>query len=445
MSSKRHEGRTAERALRAWKLLAYSAVGVALAALALAAWALFHPLAPPPAPPRSGILRSGSETKPALILSPARFADLPGWRSDDQAAALSAFLATCRDLERGGHGSPQPPDLLLAIRGWPVVCRQARNLDGRDLQSIRRFFETALRPWAVTAGSETQGLFTGYYEPTLDGSHRRTDVYRYPLYVVPPDLVHVDLGRFRDEWKGHQISGRLKGRNLVPYYDRAAIENGALAGRGLELVFVDDPIDLFFLQVQGSGKIVLNGGKILRVGYAGENGLPYTSVGKELIAEGDLLPDMVSLATLRGWFLSNPLRARFILDRNRSYVFFRELRSKAPLGSAGVPLTPRRSLAVDRSYLPMGLPLWLATTIPDPEPGLPDHPFERLMVAQDTGGAIRGPIRGDVYWGGGSVAEAIAGRMKNQGKIWLLLPRQGSVPAQLLATPPSTPATRRGS
>ncbi len=449
MSSTRHEGRTAERALRAWKLLAYSAVGVALAALVLAAWALFHPLAPPPAPhaatPRSAAPRPSSETKPALILSPARFADLPGWRSDDQAAALSAFLATCRDLERGGDGSPRSPDLLLAMRGWPEVCRQARNLDDRDLQSVRRFFETALRPWAVTAGTESQGLFTGYYEPTLEGSHRRTGVYRYPLYVVPPDLVHVDLGRFRDKWKGHQISGRLKGRDLVPYYDRAAIERGALAGRRLELVYVDDPIDLFFLQVQGSGKILLPHGRVLHVGYSGENGLPYTSVGKELIAEGELLPDMVSLGTLRGWFLSHPLRTRQILDRNRSYVFFRKLRGNAPLGSAGVPLTPRRSLAVDRAYLPMGLPIWLATTVPDPEPGRADHPFDRLMVSQDTGGAIRGPIRGDVYWGGGREAEAIAGRMKNQGKIWLLLPRQGSIPAQLLGTAPAAPATPRGS
>ncbi|HKI85328.1 MAG TPA: MltA domain-containing protein [Thermoanaerobaculia bacterium] len=434
--------------LRSWKVLAYCAIVVAIASLAFAAWTLLRPLPPRVATSAAGAHAPAPKAQPVAAppfeLSRARFADLPGWRQDDQSAALSAFLATCRSLARGGTDSGDAPDELLAVKGWSQVCRQARSLPGRSPEAVRRFFETSLEPWAVRDSEGFDGLFTGYYEPTLEGSRRHTDVFRYPLYIRPRDLVHVDLGRFRSKWRGHHISGRLRGKSLVPYFDRAAIERGALSGRSLELVWVNDPIDLFFLQVQGSGRILLPGGKMLRVGYAGENGLPYTSVGKELIAEGELLPAMVSLATLRGWFLSHPVRARLILDRNRSYVFFRQLSDKGPIGSAGVPLTPRRSLAVDRTYLPMGLPIWLATTVPDPEPGLADHPFDRLMVAQDTGGAIRGPIRGDVFWGPGKVAEAVAGRMKNRGRIWILLPRQGTVPAGLSAEVGEKGAVRPG-
>ncbi|MGH6913128.1 MAG: murein transglycosylase A, partial [Geminicoccales bacterium] len=220
------------------------------------------------------------------------------------------------------------------------------------------------------------------------------------------------------------ITGRIDGDQLVPYYARAEIDDGALAGRGLELVWVDDPIDKFFLQIQGSGQVRLDDGRLVRIGYAGQNGQPYRAIGRDLVEIGALTPDEVSLQSIRSWLQAHPEDATTIMDRNRSYVFFQERAeldpNDGPLGTEGVSLTPGRSLAVDLRYLPLGAPVWLDTTAPWPEG---EAPLRRLMVAQDSGGAIKGVVRGDVFWGAGARAEAIAGRMKSQGRYAVLLPR----------------------
>jgi membrane-bound lytic murein transglycosylase A len=238
--------------------------------------------------------------------------------------------------------------------------------------------------------------------------------------------VTVDLGLFRDEWKGRRIAGRVADRALLPYPDRTEIRNGALRGRGLELAWVDDPIDAFFLEIQGSGRIELAEGGVLRVGYAAQNGQPYFAIGRDLVERGALKKEEVSLQSIRAWLLAHPREAPQVLGRNRSYVFFAELKGEGPLGAEGVPLTPGRSLAVDLQYLPLGVPVWLDGKAPAPTEKAPARPLRRLLVAQDTGGAITGPVRGDVFWGHDEAAAAIAGRMKHPGRIWLLLPRSAA-------------------
>jgi membrane-bound lytic murein transglycosylase A len=245
-----------------------------------------------------------------------------------------------------------------------------------------------------------------------------------PLYGRPGDLIDVDLGSFDADLKGHRIAGRVEGQRLMPYYTRAQIDAGALAGRGLELFWVEDPIRSFFMQIQGSGQIDLPDGSRMRVGYAAQNGRPYRAIGRDLVAMGAIARDDVSLQSIRAWLVAHPDQARGVMEKNPSFVFFRALPDLAaapgPLGAMGVPLTPERSLAVDRRFLPLGVPLWLSTTAPWPSG---EGPLQRLVIAQDTGGAIRGPVRGDVFWGSGDAAEAVAGRMQSKGGYWILLPR----------------------
>jgi membrane-bound lytic murein transglycosylase A len=289
--------------------------------------------------------------------------------------------------------------------------------------AARAFFESEFRPFAATNPGEAAGLFTGYYEPTLYGSRRRHGRFTVPLFARPPELVTVDLGRFRPDWKGRRIAGRVVAGALEPYPDRAAIAAGALAGRRLEIVWVDDPVDAFFLEIQGSGRVELAEGGAIRLGFAAQNGHPYTPIGRELVARGALRKDEVSLQSIRRWLADHPHAAPEVMAKNASYVFFERGEGEGPVGTEGVVLTPGRSLAVDTAFLPLGLPLWLAGTVPSPAAAAPDRALRRLLVAQDTGGAIRGPVRGDVFWGHGEEAAAVAGRMKNPGRLWALLPK----------------------
>jgi membrane-bound lytic murein transglycosylase A len=357
-----------------------------------------------------------------LVLKPARFADLPGWAADDHEAALAAFRRSCSRLDR------LPDDRALdgfAFAGtgadWRPVCAAAAAVAGRD--GARAFFEAHFLPVAAFNNDRAEGLFTGYFEPTLRGSRRPGGSYSIPLYRRPGDLVTVDLGLFRDSLKGQRIAGRVVEGSLRPYADRTAIERGALQGRGLELVWVDDAVDAFFLQVQGSGRVELDDGGVMRVGYAAQNGHPYTAIGRVLIERGALAREQVSMQTIRDWLAANPAEAGALMQANASYVFFRELDGEGPLGAQGVALTAGRSLAVDRAFLPLGLPIHVAASRPAAEPGGADVALNRLLVAQDTGGAIKGPVRGDVFWGPGREAAEIAGRMKHAGRYWLLLPR----------------------
>ncbi len=348
-----------------------------------------------------------------------------------------ALRRTCGRLARL---APEA-DLNVAGRAadWRAPCAALSGVaDGNDT-AARSFFETWFVPFSAANNGEPNGLFTGYYEPELRGSRTRKGRFVVPLYGRPADLVTVELSLFREEWKGQRIAGRVQQGALRPYPGRAEIEAGALSGiardggGALELVWVDDAVDAFFLHIQGSGRVVLDDGSLMRVGYAAANGRPYLAIGRELIARGALAREDVSMPSIRTWLAANPGEARDVMNKNASFVFFRPLpapvnANDGPPGSEGVPLTPGRSLAVDRNHLAMGLPLWLDAEDPLDK----QQRVRRLMVAQDTGGAITGPVRGDVFWGSGADAAERAGRMRSSGRYWLLLPRD--VAARRLAT-----------
>lgn len=359
-----------------------------------------------------------------LDLQPARFADLPGWEADRLSEALPALLRSCARIAKLPGETPMGGGGFAGTAAdWQPACAAAARVPAGDAGAVRAFFERDFRPVALTNGGEPDGLFTGYYEPLLQGSRTRQAPYTFPLYGRPPELVMVDLGRFRDDWKGQRIAGRVEEGTLVPFSDRTEIEAGALEGRELELVWVDSAVDAFFLQIQGSGRVRLAEGGEARLGYAAQNGHPYTAIGKTLIERGALTREEVSMQSIRRWLEENPGQAAEVMATNPSYVFFQELTGDGPLGAEGVALTPGRSLAVDRKFLPMGVPVWLDGSSPSPREGEPDRPLRRLLVAQDTGGAIRGPVRGDVFWGHGDEAAAVAGRMKHPGRLWALVPK----------------------
>ena len=376
-------------------------------ALALISLAACAPKPPPPPVPK-------------LTLEPVAFAALPGWAGDRHAEALPALARSCAVLARQPDDRPVGPDGIMGrIRDWKAPCAALTSVPGGDDAAARSFFEQWFRPWQAGNNKDPEGLFTGYYEAELRGSRRRHGPYQTPLYRRPADLVMVELGEFRPQMKGERIAGRVVEGKLRPYADRKAIDAGALADRELELIWVDDPVDAFFLHIQGSGRVKLDDGGELRVGYDGQNGHPYIPIGRELIARGALPKDQVSMQSIRAWLEANPAEVAALLQANPSYVFFRPLDGEGPKGAQGVALTPGRSLAVDRTFIPYGAPVWLDAE----DPVNPAARLRRTLVAQDTGGAIRGPVRGDVFWGHGAEAEHRAGLMKSKGRYWLLLPR----------------------
>lgn len=349
-------------------------------------------------------------------LVPASFSDLPGWGQDDLAGFAGALSQSC------GRIAKQDPKAAFGsipeagtYGDWQDICR---DLDGAG--DLKAFIEARFQPMAVNPGEE--GLFTGYYEASLKGSRRKGGAYQTPLYGRPDDLVMVNLGEFREELKGQRIAGRVSGGNLKPYETRAQIVAGDWPHNDKALLWVDSPADAFFVQVQGSGLVELDSGETVRIGYAGQNGHPYYAIGRELIKRGELTKDNVSMQAIEDWLESHPGRAEEIMSTNKSYVFFEEQKNQGsgPKGGEGLPLTPLRSLAVDRSLLPYGLPLFLDVEEPL---GSGYGPIQRLMVAQDTGGAIIGAVRGDVFWGHGAKAEELAGPMKSSGRYWALVPR----------------------
>lgn len=301
-------------------------------------------------------------------------------------------------------------------------CAAAKALNQTDDAAARQFFERWFRPFAVSGGGGAEGLFTGYFEAELRGARHPDDRYKHPIYRLPDDHVAVNLAQFDQKLAGRHVVGRVEGGKLRPYHPRREIENGALAKRGLELLWIDDAIDAFVLHVQGSGRVILPDGGVVRVGFAGHNGLPYRSIGRALIERGALQRGGASWSDIRGWMERHPDEAANLLAVNKRYIFFRELIGEGPIGAAGVPLTPRRSLAVDHRFIPYGAPVWLDTNWPDAT----DRPLQRLMVAQDTGAAIRGAVRGDFFWGYGPKALAFAGKMKSRGRYFLLLPRDAA-------------------
>jgi len=354
-----------------------------------------------------------------ISLAPVEFGVFPRWQLDDHRAALVAFVATCRHFDRLKPVQPLPPANYAGIASdWQGVCAVARGAI-QSGKSARNFFEDWFQPFAVAGWGQPDGKITGYFEPQLNGSRNRSTRFNVPLYQRPGDLISVDLGKFDPGLRGRYIAGRVRGHRLLPYADRAEIERGALAGQGLEVVWVDNAIDAFFLHIQGSGRILLENGETMRVSFDGKNGRPYRAIGRDLVAMGAIAKQHVSLQSIRRWLKENPGQARELMNRNPSYVFFKRIVGPGPIGAAGIPLTPGRSFAVDLKYFPMGAPIWLETT----NPLNPILPLARLVVAQDTGSAIKGPVRGDLFWGFGQHAREAAGRMKNLGRIYLLLPK----------------------
>lgn len=364
-----------------------------------------------------------------LSLEPTSFAALKAWSEDSHAEALSAFRRSCEALlARPDEETMRPEGVAGTVADWRPACEAATAVGARegpvDDARARRFFEAWFRPFEMANNEEREGLFTGYFELEAEGAMAPDARHRVPIYGRPSDLVTVDLGAFRREFDGLRIAGRVEGGSLRPLESRAEIESGALAGRGLELVWLEDPIDAFFLHVQGSGRVLFEDESWRRLGYADWNGHPYVAIGRELIARGQLAPETVSMQSIRAWLKAHPEEASGVMALNPSYVFFRWLpgdgSEPGPLGAQGVALTPGRSLAVDRRFVPLGAPVWLEAEVPLPNEG--EGELRRLVVAQDTGSAIKGPVRGDLFWGRGPEAEWIAGHMKSRGLAYLLLP-----------------------
>ena len=367
--------------------------------------------------PAAGLLALSACAEPPVLPHPVAFTDLPGWQTDRVAEAIPAFREGCVALGR------MPPDRALGGEGplarragdFAPACAEAASLPPGDEAASRAFLLRHFTPWAVG-----EDRLTGYYEPSLPGSTTRTTTFPTPLLARPPALVEVDLGAFANDLRGRRTAGMLREGRLVPFHDRAAIAAGALAGQGLELAWVD-PIDAFFLHIQGSGRVVFDDGRVLRLGYAAQNGHAYVAVGRALVDNGTLAREAVSMQAIRDWMRqAGPEAAAALMYRNPSYVFFRPLDlapEKGPLGSLGVPLTPGRSVAVDRAALPLGSPIWVAGRLPAGEP------LERLTMAQDTGGAIRGAARADLFTGWTAEAAEQAGRMRDLARVFVLLPR----------------------
>ena len=385
-----------------------SAAPLAIAAAAALMYAVF--VTPPKPPDR-------------LVLVREDFAALAGWSEDSHADAMPAVARSCaRIARRADTDSMGPNGIAGTAADWRRACAAAGHVGDGDDDAARRFLEAEFVPFAVLNNDSAVGLFTGYYEPDLQGSSVADARYTVPLYRRPPDLVTAKLGAFDPELSGRRITGRVDEGRLVPYPSRAEIDGGALAGRDLELVWVDDPVAAFFLHIQGSGRVELPDGTLMRVGYGGQNGHAYVAIGRELVARGALSAESVSLQSIRAWLLANPAEAAALMAANPSYVFFRRIGGEGPVGAEGTVLSAGRSLAVDRRYLPLGVPLWLDATAPPASGTGTDRPLRRVVIAQDTGGAIRGPVRGDVFWGHGAEAEAVAGYMKHEGRYYLLLP-----------------------
>lgn len=341
-----------------------------------------------------------------VSLKPVSFAEIDGWAADDHAAAFAALQKSCRKKFVGNS-----------------ACNEALALGEKvGRQTARRFFETHYVPHRFEG--VRPGLVTGYYEPEVNGSRERGGRFQVPVYGRPDDIVQMKPDLLRALYNDRFSVMRRKGEELVPYYTRAEIETGALEGRGVELLYLDDPVELFFMQIQGSGRVRLTDGSWVRLGYAAKNGHTYTSIGKLLAERGEKPPQGLTMEGLKWWLRADPARGRALMQENKSYVFFRELpeaeAGEGPIGAQGVPLTPGRSLAVDAAYHALGTPIFVAA----PDIAAEGAPFRRLMIAQDVGSAIKGRQRGDIFFGTGEAAGAIAGTTKEAARFYVLLPKR---------------------
>ena len=362
---------------------------------------------------------SGPPELPAVQWRPVALSDLPDWGTDRVEDAWRPLVAGCSVLLAREATSP----------GWRDACTAATARGPDDAAAARAFFEGHFTAYEVRTADSSTALVTGYYEPLLHGSRKRDERFRYPLYAPPMDLLTIDLSGVYPELADKRLRGRLEGRRVVPYWTRADIEDGKASLAGSELLYVDDALAAFLLQVQGSGRVELPDGSRVRIGYADQNGWPYRSVGRVLVERGELKLEQVSMQSIQQWAREHPQALPELLAQNPSYVFFREVVvdssavGDGPIGTLGVPLAAGRAIAVDPHFIPLGASVFIATTWPSS-----GQPLNRLMLAQDTGGAIRGPLRADFFWGFGNEAEREAGRMRQAGRMWLLWPKGEAPP-----------------
>ncbi len=343
--------------------------------------------------------RSALPVDEKLNLTPVKFQNLPGWSHQKHAAALEPFWRSCVKLLQKPKQAPFGKTQFGRVGVWQGVCQTLDRRKFNEPKYAKRFFEKMFRPYLVSnqASGKSEGIFTGYFEPEIKGARFRGGKFQTPLYSMPRDFK--------------QLPGR--------YFSRRQIEAGALKNRAQPIAWIADPVDAFFLHIQGSGRIRLPNQKVLRVGFAGHNGHPYTAIGRVLIKQGVMEHEKVSMQSIRAWLSANPRRAPDIMKQNARYVFFRRLTGAGPIGAQGVALTPGRSLAVDPKFISYGMPIWLDTK----DPLTANKPFQRLLIAQDTGGAIKGLVRGDIFFGHGKTAAQYAGHMNRKGEYYILLPR----------------------
>lgn len=365
----------------------------------------------------------------SISLKPATFNQLPAWRKAELGPSLETFKVSCQAFLKQRPEKAVGSTLLnLEAKDWQPICNAAMSINPSDNTAAKHFFEQWFQPIKFVKKQRlNQGLFTGYYMPYLHGSLQKTEQYKVPLYAVPDDLITLNLSDFDSKIMHKSLSGRVVNKRLIPYYTREQISKGAIKDKATVLVWVDSQIDRLFLEIQGSGVVQLPDGQELVLGYAAQNGAPYTAIGKVLIERGALPKQGLSMQAIRDYLEAHPEEIKDVLNQNQSFVFFKQLQNKDAYGAQGVALTPGYSLAVDRQWIPLGAPIWLSTSHPDAH-----HKqaiaMQRLMIAQDTGGAIKGAVRGDVYWGTGDDATYIAGHMQNPGYYWLLLPKTFKLP-----------------
>lgn len=358
------------------------------------------------------IVFTASCTKAPGIGKAVDFNDLPGWENDQHAEAIVALHKNCIRLKNKAD--------------WQDICSAVEQLQQPDNIVARVFFERHFIPHTLRGEKgKKEGMITGYYEPLLQGSMEADERYRYPLYRVPDDMLIIELADIFPTLKGKRVRGRVVGNKVLPYYERAEIDGKQTPLSGQELLWVDDRDQLFFLQIQGSGRIQLPDGRIIGAGYANQNGRAYHSIGKKLIEMNEIKREDVSLSSIKQWLKDNPDRAEALLNKNPSYVFFtlRDKVEEGPTGSLNVPLTAERSLAIDPKFVKLGAPIWLNTSYP----GTEKRPLQKLVIAQDTGGAIKGQLRADLFWGTGDRAEQMAGNMKQKGEMYILIPKNSTL------------------
>ncbi|HEX3939106.1 MAG TPA: MltA domain-containing protein [Xanthobacteraceae bacterium] len=400
--------------------------------------------------PHSPQQNSPQQTWPIVFrdtqYEPVDWSDLDGWSSDDHAAAFAAFVTSCRTLDaKRGNRERDLTAIPLALK---EICQRAKEALPLDEDGARQFFEDNFRPILINKLGDAAGFLTGYYEPIIEGSRVPTGQFTAPLYRRPPNLAVSGWRRLRKNVfpsKGVFVGRRVGRRKIVPYYTRAEIENGALDGWHLEICYLHDQVDVLFAQIQGSARIRLEDGTILRVNYDSHNGWPYTPVGRVLIDDKIMTKDQVSMQSIRTWMEANPDLANQVRQQNKSYVFFRITglsTEDEAVGGEGVELMPGRSIAIDRAMHAYGTPFFIEAELPIANQKA-ETKFDRLVIAQDTGSAIVGPARADIYFGAGDEAARIAGRIKNAGEFVMLLPRQLDPVAagRGMPLPPERPST----